>query len=69
MANFRRIQAQGGIDWLLMSPQSALEALRFAWLLWRQPEKAAVLIGCPAGWVDGPAGPADKAGPRESRAG
>ena len=57
MANYRRLGTQNTTDWLLMSPQNLWEALRMVWMLWRHPNKAAILIGSPAGWIDAHARP------------
>ena len=58
MANYRRLGTQDATDWLLMRPENAWEALRMAWMLWRHPKKAGVIVGSPAGWVDAHARPA-----------
>lgn len=53
MSNYRRLgTTQNTTDWLLMIPQNAWGALRMSWMLWRQPDKAAALVGSTADWVD-----------------
>lgn len=45
MAHYRLLGQQDRIGWYLMSAQGPIEALRIAWMLWRYPDRVAVLIG------------------------
>ncbi len=51
MAHYRKFGRQEGTEWLLMTPQSLWEALRMAWMLWRHPDRVAILVGTPTGWL------------------
>jgi hypothetical protein len=45
MAKYRLLMIQDGTGWHLMSPSNPWEALRIAWMLWRQPDRVAALVG------------------------
>lgn len=45
MAHYRELTVQGETGWYLMSPSNIWEALHIAWMIWRHPNKASVLIG------------------------
>lgn len=45
MARYRQLMVQDDTGWHLMSPSNAWEALRIAWMLWRHPDRVAVLVG------------------------
>jgi hypothetical protein len=45
MAKYRQLTVQDGTCWSLMIPTNAWEALRIAWMLWRHPDRVAVLVG------------------------
>lgn len=51
MAHYRKFGRQEGTEWLLMTPQNPWEALRMAWMLWRYPDRVAILAGAPTGWL------------------
>jgi hypothetical protein len=52
MASYTKLETHNATDWVLIRPQGIFEALRLAWMIWRHPDKAAVLTGIPPGWLD-----------------
>lgn len=47
MALYRQLMIANddGTEWRLLNPEGPLEALRLAWLLWRYPDRVAILAG------------------------
>lgn len=52
MANYKKLKTEDGLVYSLMSPQSLLESLRMAWLMYRHPDRLAALAITPQTWFE-----------------